>query len=209
VDAHFECNRNLTSAEDFNRASRLGKHTGCCQDGGGNFTPSLQSGELIEVYFIVSRSVRRRKSFTSNERQAPEDRQAAALAIQVAAFAGTRALALGTAARGLTGSGADSNTFALAILLGAFVWLKFMQFHEIPCLFYFFNLYQVIHLGKHTTQGGRIFVFDNLVQAVETQGAHGSFVRHRVTDSAFHERDAEHLGFLTHFSSAPRKAKAP
>jgi hypothetical protein len=209
MDAHFESNRNFTAAEDFNQAGWLRKHACFRQDCRINFTPSLQTSELVEVHFIVSRPVWRGKTFTTDEGQAPENRQTAALAIQMTAFAGASALAFGTAAGGLTSAGADSNTFALAIFLGAFVWLEFMQFHQNPCLFYFFNLYQVIHLGKHTTQGGRIFMFNDLVQAVEAQGAHSSFVRLGVTNGAFHESDAEHLGFLTHFSSAPRKASAP
>ena len=58
--------------------------------------------QLIQVHFVVLDPVERGKTFTTHKRQAAEERQVAALVIQAGAAAGTRALAFGAAAGGLT-----------------------------------------------------------------------------------------------------------
>ena len=78
--------------------------------------PAGKSVKLVQVDFIIFNLVRWGKTFTTDERQAAEERQVAALAVQVTARAGARALTLGTAAGGFTLAGRDAMTLAFARL---------------------------------------------------------------------------------------------
>src|SRR5512140_1293267 len=59
-----------------------------------------------------------------------------------------------------------------------------------PVLRYFFNLDQMVDLGKHAAQRRRVGLLNHLVQSVEAQGAQGGLMGHGIADGALEQGDA-------------------